>query len=402
MNHPMHWDVNVSMVSVNDTFVEIIEWYVPDEAHVEEGTLLCLVESSKASVEIASEHSGYVKILAAPGQQVAIGHALCRVYRSLDALRGGTTKWKPAAKEQKGVDATDKAIALAQRLGIDLSLIGKQGVIREKDVLAFCKTQEGLSRPPAEDLMQFAAADPHEKKSAPIPPGGIVEKPRYLEVLQRVLAPPLFGVMWVLSRIPILSAIVETMVRVYPVGLVGSALRYTYYRNKLGYMGEKVRIDTGSLFEGMGAIEIGDRSHIDTNVKIVARTPEQPVRIGRGVHIGAGAVIYGTGGISIGDYTAIAAGSCVYSARSLPEDPSRPGRLISMSHAAPRDEQYVVWEKVTIEDYVFIGLNAVLLPGVTVGKAAIVNSGTVVANDVPEKAIVGGSRSSVIGRRNVG
>ncbi|GAG41058.1 unnamed protein product, partial [marine sediment metagenome] len=131
-------------------------------------------------------------------------------------------------------------------------------------------------------------------------------------------------------------------------------------------MGRGVRIETGALLVSPGAIEIGDRSRIDSNVRIVGSTPERPISIGKGVHIGPGTIIHGTGGVTIGDYAAVAAGSIIYSARNLPEDPSRPGQLISMSHAAPEDNQYKVWASVVIEEYAFIGLNVSILPGVTI------------------------------------
>ncbi|CAN7391763.1 acyltransferase [Phenylobacterium sp. LjRoot219] len=53
-----------------------------------------------------------------------------------------------------------------------------------------------------------------------------------------------------------------------------------------------------------------------------------------------------------------------------------------------------------IEDEADIGVNAVLLPGVTIGRGAIVGAGAVVTHDVPPFAKVAGAPAQVIGFRN--
>lgn len=58
-----------------------------------------------------------------------------------------------------------------------------------------------------------------------------------------------------------------------------------------------------------------------------------------------------------------------------------------------------VEKKVVIEDYVFVGPRAIILPGVTVNKGAVVAAGAVVSHDVPAKTIVGGVPAKEIGPR---
>lgn len=51
---------------------------------------------------------------------------------------------------------------------------------------------------------------------------------------------------------------------------------------------------------------------------------------------------------------------------------------------------------IVVEDNVWIGGSAVLLPGITVGKNSIVAAGAVVTKDVPENCIVGGNPAKVL------
>lgn len=56
----------------------------------------------------------------------------------------------------------------------------------------------------------------------------------------------------------------------------------------------------------------------------------------------------------------------------------------------------LVIKPVRVRDWADIGVNAVLLPGVTVGKGAIVGAGAVVTQDVPDYAIVAGVPAKVL------
>lgn len=58
-----------------------------------------------------------------------------------------------------------------------------------------------------------------------------------------------------------------------------------------------------------------------------------------------------------------------------------------------------IGNKVTIEDDVWIGRNAMILPGITIKKGAIVAAGAVVTKDIEEYSIVGGIPARLIKKR---
>lgn len=112
------------------------------------------------------------------------------------------------------------------------------------------------------------------------------------------------------------------------------------------------------------------------------------VRMGRDCYIDPNAILETAypENISLGDDVRVAAGAIV------------------MTHIkAPnylRDKGYVplVLKPVRLDDHSFIGVNAVVLPGVTVGKAAVVASGAVVTADVPPFTMVAGNPAKVVKR----
>jgi acetyltransferase-like isoleucine patch superfamily enzyme len=60
------------------------------------------------------------------------------------------------------------------------------------------------------------------------------------------------------------------------------------------------------------------------------------------------------------------------------------------------DEQGVSTSAVTIEDDIWIGANAVVLPGVTIGQHSVVAAGAVVTKDVPPHSLVAGVPAKII------
>lgn len=56
-------------------------------------------------------------------------------------------------------------------------------------------------------------------------------------------------------------------------------------------------------------------------------------------------------------------------------------------------------EAVEIGDYCFIGPRVIILPGVKIGKGAVIAAGAVVSKNVPDFAIAGGVPAQIIGER---
>lgn len=91
------------------------------------------------------------------------------------------------------------------------------------------------------------------------------------------------------------------------------------------------------------------------------------------------------GPVSIGSHVNLAQGITV---TALNHNFSEPNKRI--------DEQGVSTQEIVINDDVWIGANAVILPGVTIGSHCVVAAGAVVTKDIPDGCIVAGVPAKII------
>ena len=129
------------------------------------------------------------------------------------------------------------------------------------------------------------------------------------------------------------------------------------------------------------------------------------MKIGRGSTLHMGAKFYNTFNIEIGEDSIIGEGVVLDGRDKLiignHVDIASEVMIYNAEHDV-RDLNFrTVQAPVTIEDYVFIGPRAIILPGVTIKKGAVVGAGAVVTKDVEEYSIVGGVPAKKIGERGV-
>ena len=72
------------------------------------------------------------------------------------------------------------------------------------------------------------------------------------------------------------------------------------------------------------------------------------------------------------------------------------GLIFKLNHTQPMTEEYVETLHEMFGESAWIGAGATILPGVRVGKHAIVGAMSVVTKDVPDYAVVVGSPAKVV------
>jgi maltose O-acetyltransferase len=143
---------------------------------------------------------------------------------------------------------------------------------------------------------------------------------------------------------------------------IAGVVRYASWRARLKSVGEDVTFYKGVVIHGSDGVSIG-----------------RGTRIAEYVHM------WGGGGIEIGENVLIAAHSVI---TSLTHDKN-----------APVYAKSSVGKRVCIGDNVWLGSHCVILPGVTIGKNAIVGAGAVVTRDVAPGDIVGGVPARVLEKK---
>jgi acetyltransferase-like isoleucine patch superfamily enzyme len=141
-------------------------------------------------------------------------------------------------------------------------------------------------------------------------------------------------------------------------------VRTTYLRRVLGIeIGESTSIHMGCFFAGNN-ISIGDNTVVARNCYMDGRTFN--------------------GFITIKNNVSIAPDCCILSMSHDPNSPTFEG----------------VCKDVVIEDYVWIGARAMILPGVIMGKGSVLGAASTATKSIPDFAIFAGSPAKEVGKRS--
>lgn len=155
--------------------------------------------------------------------------------------------------------------------------------------------------------------------------------------------------------------------------------------NNIVTVGSNNMLSCQFVFESqMGLVEIGDNCFINSNTHLISRDK-----------------------ITIGSYVTIAWGCTIYDHNSHSLDYLLRRRDIEDQLEAYRSGKDFISNKdwsnvksspISIKDDVWIGMNCIILKGVTIGEGAIVSAGSVVRENVPPWTIVAGNPAVVVKR----
>lgn len=401
-------EIRVPRETVNDDTVTIQEWHIAHGDEVRPKQLVVSIETSKAVLEVEADAAGFVEIIHAKGAEVPIGELIGRVLSSAPArptseppasagaasasprsttngshasprsgnrLRDrmesrrdeghtGIASQEPQA-ESRGSDTgghvlpersaaalviSKKAQALINEHQLDAAAIfAGMGLIREVDVIRYLE-----SRVEARQRSEPAPASPATlaKAEPPAPP----------ELEPRAAAATVNGAYSTKPRGLFGDAAASAKDRGNK-SVVWLAWNYFWRNWLLGNLARWAPRGVILPIHRMRGVKMGRDLFIDPTAIIETAFPEN-ITIGNDVRITAGCVIM----------------SHIKAPHYLRETGLVP----------------VVLKPVVLEDHCFIGVNSVIMPGVTIGKASVVTSGSVVVTNVPPYTMVQGNPAKVI------
>ncbi len=132
---------------------------------------------------------------------------------------------------------------------------------------------------------------------------------------------------------------------------------------------------------------IGEGCAMDHSLRLAH--PDR-IRLGKYVHLGVGVYLNGQGEITIGDHVIFGPEVAVLTST----------HNFKQATKIPYDEIDLL-KPVIIESFVWIGIRAIILAGVTLGEGCVVGAGAVVTKSFPRGSIVAGNPAKVIGQRDL-
>lgn len=161
--------------------------------------------------------------------------------------------------------------------------------------------------------------------------------------------------------------------------IVADRLRSAWWRSVRGAsVGPKCRVGARTRFDRPWNVALGARVTLESDVWIKLAGDDARVQIGEYSFVGRGVEIDATQRVAIGRNVLIAPGVFITDHNH------------NFSETGLIRDQGCTARSVTIHDDVWLGARCVILPGVTVGRGAVVGAGAVVVGDVAAETVVAG------------
>ena len=151
-----------------------------------------------------------------------------------------------------------------------------------------------------------------------------------------------------------------------------------------------------NLADDSSKINVGEGGHIRGEL-LVFRFGGA-LKMGRHCYLGENSRVWAGEQVSIGDNVLISHDVFITDCNAHELDPEERAagfrRIVELGH--PNEQGNVMTAPVRIEDNVWINPQSVILPGVTIGRGAVIGCGSIVTQSIPPLAFAAGNPARVI------
>jgi len=162
----------------------------------------------------------------------------------------------------------------------------------------------------------------------------------------------------------------------------------SFFMHKFAYVGNSVYVFNNALILNPENILLWDNVRVDDYCRIEGGTGTV---LRSRVHVASFSGILGGGECDVGEYCSISQGARLLTGTNTPD-----GYMTAMAF---KKDAGVYRGFVHIGKHGFVGVNAVIMPDVTVNEGGVVGAGAVVTKDVEPWTIVAGVPAVKIGER---
>lgn len=332
------FDIIVPRETVNDDTVTITEWNFKSGDSVKKGDLLLVIETSKASIEVEAQADGFIEIIAPAETVVEVGACIAKLHMAKQSVGVQTQNHQRAIHRngKGGTRITKLAAEMIRQNNIPLEIFEGKGLIRRAEVQGHLDTVEAKIK--IEE--KVAVVDKTIVPDLVFEENGKGDKGGFFSDAKKSANDRGKSVFWLGLNYFFRNYLLGLIVRISPLGVV-------------------------LLVHKLRGVKMGKGVFIDPSATIETAYPEN---------------------ITIGNDVRVTANSVIMTHIKAPHHLRETG-LVPM-----------VLKPVVLEDSCFIGVNAVIMPGVTIGKGAVVTSGSTVLNDVEAYTMVSGNPAKLIRR----
>ncbi len=337
------------LISANEDLATIAKINIKQNNFYKKDKIICILETTKSSVDVNLEKDGYVYLFYNEGEEVKAGDVLGLVSESkIDQKLIDQEKILKNKNDigNSNIEITMKAKELMRKNNLQPMEIKKSGIIKSSDVEKFLKEKATNNNDEALNLEKKNSVESDYKKLENIMKMNSFEGVSFddIEKLKKtlLLVEKIYREKWDRS-IPTIDTLFD-------------------------------RWKSAEKYSDSEKTNISHLSYIIGNVKI-----------GKQTFIGPYTFLDGGGGLTIGDYTSIATGVHLYSHDNI-------------SRALSGYNQKTTKAKTSIGNCCFIGPNAVITKGVTIGDHCFIGANSVVTFDVPSYTAIGGNPGTKIGK----